>query len=400
VEFEIINSLETREVQNSWNNGREAAAQLPPSELNPLTNATLGQNLGRWAQVYFTTPPDQREHAVSRLLHELENEKGAIPSPPAAPVMESVTPEMIEELTDQSARAPHWSADIGCPACQHRNHGDQRFCGSCGSPLPAGQRHGANEPFAPNPVPGNLATARPESDMQWLRDKALASLDGSDAPRNHAWLYLLACVIVLLGGVGYLQWASQHHRPAAASASAVRPAAPDPGVNASQPRVQVDQPQPVRAQKPAEVGQLADKSPTVQTALASRENVDSKPVETRLGSAAQNPRVRATSAESALAPSAQANAEVDGGVQELVLAERYLEGKRGARDTTEAGKWLWKAVGKKNSTAAVLLADLYTRGDGVPKNCDQARILLVSATKKGAPQAAHALRNLETTGCR
>jgi TPR repeat protein len=164
--------------------------------------------------------------------------------------------------------------------------------------------------------------------------------------------------------------------------------------------VQVDQPQPVRAQKPAEVGQLADKSPTVQTALASRENVDSKPVETRLGSAAQNPRVRATSAESALAPSAQANAEADGGVQELVLAERYLEGKRGARDTTEAGKWLWKAVGKKNSTAAVLLADLYTRGDGVPKNCDQARILLVSATKKGAPQAAHALRNLETTGCR
>jgi TPR repeat protein len=197
----------------------------------------------------------------------------------------------------------------------------------------------------------------------------------------------------LLAGVGYLQWASQRHRPAANTASAGRSAAPEP-VNTPQPRVEVDRPQPAETQKPAETAAAAGKSPTVQTALATRENINKKPVATSLGSSAQN-----AGSQAASMPASEATAEAEGGAEELRLAERYLEGKSGARDTAEAGKWLWKAVGKQNSTAAVLLADLYSRGDGVSKNCDQARILLVSATKKGAPQAARALRSLETTGC-
>ena len=384
VEFEIINSLEIREVQNSWN-GQEPATHLPRAELNPLTNTTLGQNLGRWAQVYFTTPPDQREQAVGRLLRELENENRVTASPAAKPRIE-------QNLAEQSASAPNWLPDPVCPACQHRNRGDQRFCGSCGSPLQA-TRRAAEDIFVPNSTPENGATAHPESDVQWLRDKALASLDGSDTPNGHAWIYLVACVIVLLAGVGYLQWASQRHRPAATTASAGRSAVPEP-VSTPQPRLEVDQPQPAGTQKPAEIAPAAGKSPTVQTALATRENINKKPVATSLGSSAQS-----ADSQAASVPPSEATAQAEGGAEELRLAERYLEGKSGARDTTEAGKWLWKAVGKKNSTAAVLLADLYTRGDGVPKNCDQARILLVSATKKGAPQAAQALRNLETTGC-
>jgi len=371
-------------VQNSWN-GQEPATQLPRAELNPLTNTTLGQNLGRWAQVYFTTPPDQREQAVGRLLRELENENRVTASPAARARIE-------QNLAEQSASAPNWLPDPVCPACQDRNRGDQRFCGSCGSPLQA--TRGAEDTFVPNSTPENGATPHPESDVQWLRDKALASLDGSDTPNGHAWIYLVACVIVLLAGVGYLQWASQRHRPAATTASAGRSAVPEP-VSTPQPRLEVDQPQPAGTQKPAEIAPAAGKSPTVQTALATRENINKKPVATSLGSSAQS-----ADSQAASVPPSEATAQAEGGAQELRLAERYLEGKSGARDTTEAGKWLWKAVGKKNSTAAVLLADLYSRGDGVPKNCDQARILLVSATKKGAPQAAQALRNLETTGCR
>ena len=60
---------------------------------------------------------------------------------------------------------------------------------------------------------------------------------------------------------------------------------------------------------------------------------------------------------------------------------------------------LWKAVGKQNTRADILLADLYRLGDGVPKNCDQARLLLVAAAKKSAAGAADKLRNLESSGC-
>jgi TPR repeat protein len=86
-------------------------------------------------------------------------------------------------------------------------------------------------------------------------------------------------------------------------------------------------------------------------------------------------------------------------VQELLLARHFLDGKGGTRDTAEAVKWLWKAVGKQNTGAVILLADLYLIGDGVPKNCDQARLLLVAAAKRGASDAAQKLRSLESNGC-
>jgi hypothetical protein len=411
VEFEIINSLEICEVQKSWNNAAEPGNHLPPSELNPLTNATLGQNLGRWAQVYFTTAPDQREQAVSRLLRELESENSENKEA-ARPSVEQEfkpAPRLIEEKAIQEnweeaqASAPLWLGDVLCPACQHRNTFDQKFCGSCGSPLQATQ------PTRTGAAAEVVERAHPEGDMQWLREKAVASLDASDNPKNHAWVYLVACIIVLLAGVGYLQWASQP-RPPAAAAMPPAPATSEPAINASQPRVQVDAPESTRAQKPVDAAPAPTKSPAASTAAAvEKPGSIKKPSEP--SPAAQNASAKssasaesvsvpsAPSAGSSSVPSPEPAAESEGGMQELLLAQGYLQGKHGARDTTEAGKWLWKAVSKKNSTAALLLADLYTRGDGVAKNCDQARILLVSATKKGAPQAAQALRNLETTGC-
>jgi TPR repeat protein len=64
-----------------------------------------------------------------------------------------------------------------------------------------------------------------------------------------------------------------------------------------------------------------------------------------------------------------------------------------------ASQWLWKAVAKKNSDAVLLLSDLYAHGDGVPRSCEQARILLVAAAKQGSSTAAQKLRSVETT-CR
>jgi TPR repeat protein len=100
-------------------------------------------------------------------------------------------------------------------------------------------------------------------------------------------------------------------------------------------------------------------------------------------------------AESSAIPPGQSGAE------ELAMAEKYLRGNNqgAARDNREAAQWLWKAVGKGNLTATITLSDLYLRGDGVPKSCDQARLLLDAAARKGKASAADRLRNLQAFGC-
>jgi hypothetical protein len=60
---------------------------------------------------------------------------------------------------------------------------------------------------------------------------------------------------------------------------------------------------------------------------------------------------------------------------------------------------LWLAVENGDSTAEVLLANHYVTGEGVAKNCDQARILLQAAAKRGNETAAKRLAELPADGC-
>jgi len=70
------------------------------------------------------------------------------------------------------------------------------------------------------------------------------------------------------------------------------------------------------------------------------------------------------------------------------------------RDRSALARRLWSAVGAGDSSAAVPLAQLYVRGDGVPRNCEQARILLRAAAKKGSTEALQELRKVNSTPCR
>lgn len=60
---------------------------------------------------------------------------------------------------------------------------------------------------------------------------------------------------------------------------------------------------------------------------------------------------------------------------------------------------LWASVEAGSTRAAVTLADRYIRGDGVPANCDQARVLLRMASEKGSAEATRKLRELDSGGC-
>lgn len=60
---------------------------------------------------------------------------------------------------------------------------------------------------------------------------------------------------------------------------------------------------------------------------------------------------------------------------------------------------LWSEVAQGNTGAEVTLAKLYLIGSGVTKSCDQARVLLRAAAKKGNVEAIDKLQQIEHHGC-
>jgi hypothetical protein len=67
---------------------------------------------------------------------------------------------------------------------------------------------------------------------------------------------------------------------------------------------------------------------------------------------------------------------------------------------SEAAHELWSKIGAGDVTAEVALAQLYLSGDGVPRSCEQARVLLKAASRSGNTDAAKQLHNLKKRGCR
>ena len=60
---------------------------------------------------------------------------------------------------------------------------------------------------------------------------------------------------------------------------------------------------------------------------------------------------------------------------------------------------LWASVQAGNTKSAVALAELYIKGQGVPQNCNQARVLLLVASEKRNAAAIKRLQELDKTGC-
>ena len=311
----------------------------PQSELNPLNNPVLERNLVRWAQVYFSSPPGKREQAVNKLLEEIKRETS-------------------------DGRAAEFQ-EVVCSACQRRNPAGHKFCGGCGGTLDPVLSGSSEKP------------TRPETNVQWLRDRAFSSLAVADPPKQRGRLYLAGALAIVLAGFAYLQWApgfqAKVKATKLATAGALHPTLPAAP--------------PAESSPPAEVQRSVDTiSPGSQTALGPDAPPGVQPA------AQKSPLIVS-------APPRRVFEESEGGAPDLRLAQRYLGGTMGARNPSEAATLLWKAVRKQNTTAAVLLSDLYARGDGVPRSCDQARVLLLAAAKRGSPQAAEQLRRLETHGC-
>ena len=394
---------------NLWD---KTAETLSPSELNPLTNPLLERNLGRWAQVYLNTPPAKREQALNTLLAELKRESGA------GAEAEPVRPYFARDTKFQP---------IVCSICQRQNPPGHRFCSRCGQPIeltqPEASKPGADDPAANSPganssggteygVRQNVAPplfpgaqlSRAANDAEWLRDRSFTGLGGFEAPPRRGWKYLLGAAIIGLAGFAYVRWSQEILAPVSTTAtphesvSAQKATAPTPQVSASEQQGNTPTPKLAPNSLSAEVQRAAQ---TVSSASQPPDALSpARAAKTPVRTAVPSGIERAAQKSPLLGASARAIAPaLDGGASDLRLAQRYLAGSMGARDSSEAAKLLWKAVSKQNATAAVLLSELYLRGDGVPRSCDQARLLLIAAAKRGAPQAAQPLRNLESQGC-
>jgi hypothetical protein len=107
----------------------------------------------------------------------------------------------------------------------------------------------------------------------------------------------------------------------------------------------------------------------------------------------------ASAAKAPVSSPEQPAADSGTGQEEFAAALDILRGGNRGKDLPKAVDLLWTSVKKGHVPAEVALADLYRRGDGVERNCDQARILLVAASKKGSTEARQLLEQIAEQGC-
>lgn len=357
--------------------------ELPNPDLNPMVNPTLGRNLGRWAQVYFENAPENRDKAVGDLLRELEDEGGVAQR--KGPKSERVArlaeqppePEHVElaeaqrQIVERDETPTASARDvIACPRCKYENSSVQSFCGMCGATLKVYQA-------AENS--GTQRQVRPDN-VDWLRDQPLASFRASEedraAERNPGGRVVAIMVAILIAAFSLYTWWSRSRAELGpkTTQSVATPAATQGQASPVSPPMEpaAEKAPDIAAPKhlPAE-----DRNAEVKSRSVAKEKEEDK--------------------NKIVSPINSANGEA-----ELATAQSYLYGVNGRKDTQEAAKWLWKAVGKQNRTALLLLADLYQHGDGVARSCDQAQLLLVAAAKKGLPEAGERLRYLQSAGCK
>jgi len=406
----------------------EEPSTLPAPELNPLLNPLLAQNMGRWAEVYFTSPPEKREQAVMDLLRELEAGNSTRAEEFDAPSL-AMTAGTSEPAPPPDPRAAQVEPVlVRCLSCGRELPSSQKYCGMCGARQERGA--GAADGFADRPLadpqvedstrdePAQYVSQEPQYVVSepTVHEPAANTNElslfqngrntyGSDdnakelftypAPSRSYRLYVGIALAIVILALGYMAW-----RSAQATSETSHVAPPAPPVAATE--------GPRTAATPASSPSSSPKTEAPDQAGPAQEQATTPPREAPVPASekagSRVPRDMSPEAPEATAPIAvnppPPQVMAGKGAEELETAQSYLSGTNGQpRNSAEAAKWLWKSMAKHNATATLLLANLYLKGDGVSKNCDQARVLLDSAARAGVKDAGERLRHLQAFGC-
>jgi len=234
--------------------------------------------------------------------------------------------------------------------------------------------------------------------------------------RNHRrWWWWVAALIVVCGGLGFWEGRAQSahefrgpvelaresygelRRRVAEMKSASNTAAAPAGAEAAQtaanpvekaaPETKPADTAPAKPEETANVQDSAAKEPPAQAAPSASDQPAAK--DTSNTPAAETAKVVPPKAIEA--PVTKPSGKPQPGQQEL---NKAME----ASDSAAAAAWLWKATSRGNPEAPVRLADMYIRGNGVPKSCEQALVLLRSAATKENAGARNRLAALYANG--
>ncbi len=278
-----------------------------------------------------------------------------------------------------------------------------------------------------------------------------------DEPRRGTWrIILAAAVVVVFGLLGILEWQAQVHQTNNGPVEVVKmkmrslgkmAASTESSDSASKPDMQVESPQPQKQSaaandatstpeqeaaaiptntnvagtppasaapvpsenKPA-AAQPAVPAPQKSAAAAGETAADKNPAVTAKTTPATNAADKsklaepqrlssATPAAARPKPSRQSTDDdqevivrkIVPGTEEMVRADN-------ASDSAAEAAWLWKATAKGNPTAPVRLADMYVKGEGVPRSCEQALVLLKTAAEKENSMARNQLASMYGSG--
>jgi hypothetical protein len=274
----------------------------------------------------------------------------------------------------------------------------------CAFQIPAVQAI-SNEPVissAPRPY---VPPLEPSFEQAWVQVKLNVPPDPPRLSRAASGSIIAVALAVILGALGYnfrqtiggllieLGQAISGENHSSATAPAQEPKADKP------PDVQNAQAQNLK------------ESPTAPQNSAAEKGAAPASSETPAGVSSNNPATPdSTPAKPSanLSPAPPVNPSgkssestvIGAGQEEFNTAQGILRGNNKQRDLLKAVDLLWAGVKKGYVPAEVTLGDLYRRGEGVPKNCAQATVLLTAASKKGSSDARKMLEQVAEKGCK
>ena len=439
------------------------ASALPKQRLSPVLNPLLASNMGRWAEIYYTTPVEKRDAAVEQLVRDLEAETDASKDGYISARATPAPPPNIQTVSEVSSEL---SSNVSSPA--ERNHEPVQHLESptfAAQPdfslpehiveiAPQQQQVRAAEPVLEQVLEQELIEEEPPAAAISQVTEAKDGEDGTKANLRKEEPSTLGLAEPLQDEILKTELV-----PEEAEAGETQDATRDEALDEASPQASA-RIHPPTSESPSEFphpasvtgaedkhgwdgrkvavaaalvlvfagvlwswrrGASAPNSTAVTTERAKPETAPTPPpaVNAQASETEASGRIVGTQAKRATPPGSAKSLAVPAGIpgdiardtagDKLAAAEntdadlntglRYLRGETADHNSAEAAHYLWKAVGKQNGRALVELAGLYAKGDGVVKDCDQAKILLDAASRHKMKNLGTALETLRKSGC-
>jgi len=361
----------------------------------------------RWEPLAEESPPD----LVEDLHHPPLNEPGVkaaavetpAPPPDVSDFMDGLATSLAEPSKPVEAEHFPWMDGVmeqieleaaKSEAAKHSEEGDERprFLDVLGDlSLPA---------VAPDAPASTAVTPTPAEQSQPPQPIARpAAQYGVERPSGRPWWTWLATAAVLVFAfLGAMEWLSRRNDaimgplefvktqarkwepsdPAVAKNDESGPSADSAQPNTSSQATQTAEPPAPQAQKPATDANTPAAAPS------------------------QNPELAKTTVPASAAPQVQspppAQDHQSTSVKNIVPGERETNRAEHTRNAVDKSVWLWRATAKGNPEAPVQLAEMYIKGDGVPRSCEQAVVLLKTAAINNNARACNRLAAMYTIG--